>query len=105
MEIEKRLQKHTKGKSQDLPWPYGFDPLSASRKAAAVWKLLEEEEKLIISKHSPYQVAQTEKIRQLREIGLEFPILAELTGYCLSHVKRIVYGPKRYDIPKRKRAC
>jgi hypothetical protein len=75
-------------RDEKQPWPFGFNPETASSRARLVWGILTPEIQLAISKHNPFIKLRDEAIFELFRRGVPGKILAELSGLSKANCYR-----------------
>ena len=93
MDTLNRLRSYLK-REKGLPWEYGCCPEELSGAAAKAWEVLGIEERLIISRHSPFRGARRLKLVELRRQGLTQMDLCALSGFKIGGIARLKIGGK-----------
>lgn len=89
MDIKERVRDLVDHGDGFIPWNFGFDATKGSSKAIIIWRFLSLEEKLLISKHSPFRVQRNELIRQLKELCISQKVICEVSGLRMDQLKHI----------------
>ena len=89
MDIRCRVRNLIEHSDGGPPWAFGFDPTNGTPEAIVVWRSLTLEEKLLISKYSPFRVERNELIRQLKELRISQKVICELSGLRMDQLKHV----------------
>ena len=95
MELFDRISGYLRREHGKLPWSCGFIPDKASEKAASAWEILSQEERLMISRYSPFKRVRNQLICDLHRLGLTQAILSELSGIPQRTIEYITARKKR----------
>ena len=87
--VAERLEKHLSKKGNSRPWAYGMKG-ELSKEARGVWELLSEKEKLLVSRHCPSKNERNRQISTLRDLGVTYPVLSEISGLSIRTISYIV---------------
>ena len=89
MDLLNRLRNYLKKEKEALPWGYGCNEGKLSEISTSAWNVLTSEEKLIISRRSPFKEVRKLKLIELRRQGLSQEVVRELSGMHISAIQRL----------------
>lgn len=87
IDLQKSIRIYMKEEEGRLPWSYGArDSRAWSSRIALIWDLLPVEERLIISKWSPFRAPREKHLCILNELGMPLRSLVIVSGLSLGTV-------------------